>query len=92
MRVGAQRYALYLPYLENKNVAIVANQTSMVDTSHLVDFLIAKGIKLEKVFSPEHGFRGNADAGAYVNNSTDAKTGLPLVSLYGKNKNQVQRN
>ena len=72
------------------NVAIVANQTSVVASRkgvvHLVDTLLAKEVNVTKIFCPEHGFRGTAAAGAHVDNSTDPKTGLPIISLYGKNK------
>ncbi|MCG8575064.1 MAG: DUF1343 domain-containing protein [Flavobacteriales bacterium] len=84
--VGAQQFEKYLSLLEGKKVAVVGNQSSMVDGSHLVDTLIAQGVDVIKVFSPEHGFRGKADAGEKVNNETDSKTGLPIYSLYGKNK------
>ena len=75
--------------LRNPNtggVAVVGNQTSIVDNTHLVDTLLAKGIRVTKIFCPEHGFRGTAEAGARVDNSVDTKTGLPIISLYGKNK------
>ncbi len=75
--------------LRNPNtggVAVVGNQTSIVGNTHLVDTLLAKGIRVTKIFCPEHGFRGTAEAGAHVDNSVDAKTGLPIISLYGKNK------
>jgi len=75
--------------LRNPNggdVAVVGNQTSIVGTTHLVDTLLACGINVTKIFCPEHGFRGTAAAGAHVDNSTDPKTGLPIISLYGKNK------
>lgn len=68
------------------NIAVVANQSSLVGHHHLVDTLLASGITVAKIFCPEHGFRGTADAGATVKNSTDERTGLPIVSLYGKNK------
>jgi len=64
--VGAERMDLYLYLLQNKSVAIVANQTSMVGSVHLVDTLLSRGIAVKKVFSPEHGFRGSADAGEKV--------------------------
>lgn len=70
--------------------AVVANQTSMVGNTHLVDTLLALGADIRKIFCPEHGFRGTAAAGAHVDNSVDAKTGLPIVSLYGKNKKPSQ--
>lgn len=68
------------------DVAVVGNQTSVVGTTHLVDTLLARGVQVVKIFCPEHGFRGTAAAGAKVDNSADAKTGLPIISLYGKNK------
>ena len=68
------------------HVAVVGNQTSIVGNTHLVDTLIASGVNVAKIFCPEHGFRGTAAAGAHVDNSTDPKTGLPIISLYGKNK------
>jgi uncharacterized protein YbbC (DUF1343 family) len=86
VKVGAERTELYLEQLKGARVGIVGNQTSTINGVHLVDSLISLGIKVVKVFSPEHGFRGTADAGEKVNNELDAKTGLPLVSLYGKNK------
>lgn len=84
--VGAERSEEYLPLLNDKKIALVANQSSRKDTSHLVDFLLESDIDVIKVFSPEHGFRGEADAGEKVNSEMDAKTGLPIVSLYGKHK------
>ena len=66
--------------------AVVANQTSVVGTTHLVDTLLRAGVNVTKIFCPEHGFRGTAAAGAHVDNSTDPETGLPIISLYGKNK------
>lgn len=75
--------------LRNPNgggVAVVGNQTSVVESTHLVDTLLACGIHVTKIFCPEHGFRGTAAAGAHIDNSTDPKTGLPIISLYGKNK------
>ena len=89
IRVGAEQAQLYLPQLQGKKVGIVGNQTSILPQSnqqHLVDFLLENKIQVVKVFVPEHGFRGTADAGEKVNNSIDAKTGLPIVSLYGANK------
>jgi len=68
------------------NIAIVGNQTSVVGNTHLVDTLFDQGYRVVKIFCPEHGFRGTAAAGAHVDNSTDPRTGLPIVSLYGKNK------
>lgn len=84
--VGAEQTSLYLPLLQNKKVGIVANHTSMINHVHLVDSLLKLKVSIKKVFSPEHGFRGNADAGEKVKSNVDAKTKLPIVSLYGKNK------
>jgi uncharacterized protein YbbC (DUF1343 family) len=76
----------YLPLLRKKNVAMVVNQTSVIGETHLVDTLLSRGVKIKKIFAPEHGFRGTADAGEKINSTTDKKTGLPLLSLYGKDK------
>lgn len=86
VKVGAEQTTQYVPYLMNQNVAVVANQTSRVNNRHLVDTLLAAGIQVKQVFAPEHGFRGKADAGETVMNATDIKTGLPIISLYGKHK------
>lgn len=86
-KTGADRPELYLPLLQNKTVAVVTNQTGLLqDRTHLVDFLVKNKIKIKSIFAPEHGFRGDADAGEHVKSGSDAKTGLPLVSLYGNNK------
>ncbi|PRX53767.1 exo-beta-N-acetylmuramidase NamZ domain-containing protein [Flagellimonas meridianipacifica] len=88
--VAANRTSQYLPLLKNKSVAIVANPTSVIfkdeGYTHLVDSLLSHQIEIKKVFAPEHGFRGKADAGELVADGLDRKTGLPIVSLYGKNK------
>ncbi|TMO78402.1 DUF1343 domain-containing protein [Pseudoalteromonas sp. S3776] len=84
--VGAAQYKHYLPQLQNKRVGLVVNQTSLVANTHLVDALLTKNINLTKIFAPEHGFRGDHDAGAHVKNAVDSKTGIPLISIYGKNK------
>ena len=76
----------YLPLIEGKRVGVVGNQTSIIGGTHLVDTLLSLGIDVRKIYTPEHGFRGTADAGAKVNSGKDEKTGLPIVSLYGKNK------
>ena len=104
IKTGAERTNLYLKLLKGKNIAIVANQTSVLSvlqraeiepnvmgskkvTHHLVDYLFNyKGIHLKKVFSPEHGFRGKADAAELVKDGVDTKTGLPILSLHGKSK------
>lgn len=83
---GADQMDLYLPTLEGKRIALVVNQTSIVREQHLVDTLLSKNIKITKVFAPEHGFRGDADAGEHVKNSIDTRTQLPIISLYGDNK------
>ncbi|MBB1443729.1 exo-beta-N-acetylmuramidase NamZ domain-containing protein [Pseudoalteromonas sp. SG43-3] len=88
--VGAQQYAKYLPQLKNKRVGLVVNQTSSVGETHLVDTLLTKNINITKIFAPEHGFRGDHDAGAHVKNAVDGKTGIPLISIYGKNKKPSQ--
>lgn len=76
----------YLTFLKEKNVALVVNHSSRIGKKHLVDVLLEHGIKVKKIFAPEHGFRGEADAGAHVKNSRDGKTRLPIISLYGKHK------
>lgn len=81
---GAERMEKYLPLLKGKSVAIFANQTSMVGNTHLVDTLIKRGIKVVRIFGPEHGFRGDADAGEKVGNAIDKETGIEVISLYGK--------
>lgn len=88
--VGANQTLQYLPILKGKRVGIVANQTSVIfkgkDYTHLVDSLLSLKVDVVKVFAPEHGFRGTADAGEIVKDGIDTKTGLPIISLYGKNK------
>ena len=88
--VGASRLELYLPDLHNKNVGVIANQTSIFNNTHLIDTLLSEGINIKKIFTPEHGFRGSADEGAAINNSIDEKTQLPIISLYGNNKKPNQ--
>ena len=83
---GAYQLDRYLPLLKNKNVALVVNHTSLVNQTHLVDTLLASGISVDRIFAPEHGFRGEAGAGETIQDGTDPTTGLPIVSLYGKNK------
>jgi len=86
VKVGAENTELYLDLLADKNVGVVGNQSSMIDDVHLVDSLLSLNIQVKRVFSPEHGFRGKADAGEKVKSGFDTKTGLPIVSLYGSNK------
>jgi uncharacterized protein YbbC (DUF1343 family) len=83
---GAARTEAYLPLLRNKRVALLVNQTATIGQTHLVDSLLKLQIRIQKIFSPEHGFRGNADAGEKVGNSVDQRSGLPIVSLYGKHR------
>ena len=83
---GAEQMKQYLPLLKGKKVGMVVNQTSVIANVHLVDTLKAHQVKIVRVFAPEHGFRGDHSAGAHVASGTDAKTGLPVVSLYGSNK------
>lgn len=83
---GAQQMNDYLPLLTAKHVGVVANQTSIIGSTHLVDSLVSRGINIVKIYTPEHGFRGAADAGAKVNSGKDEKTGISIVSLYGKTK------
>lgn len=86
LRTGAEQTSSYFPLLENQKVGVVGNQSSMIGNMHLVDSLIAAGINVKCVFSPEHGFRGDADAGEHVKSNKDTKTGLSVISLYGSNK------
>jgi uncharacterized protein YbbC (DUF1343 family) len=84
---GADNFTAYLPLLKDKKIGIVTNQTGILtDKTHLVDFLLSKKVNLSKIFAPEHGFRGTADAGEHVIDGKDSKTGLPIISLYGDNK------
>lgn len=86
IKTGAENHTAYLPLLEGKTVGIVTNQTGIIDAkTHLVDFLVQKKVKIKHIFAPEHGFRGTSDAGEHVSDELDPKTGLSIVSLYGKN-------
>ena len=80
---GANQIELYKHLIEGKSVAIVANQTSMIGKTHLVDTLLSLGINIKEIFSPEHGFRDLADAGETIANGKDTETGIPVISLYG---------
>lgn len=86
IKTGAAQTEKYIPLLQNKKIAIVANHSTIINGSHLVDSLLSSNIDIKKIFSPEHGFRGKADAGEYVKNYVDEKTGLPVISLYGSSK------
>jgi uncharacterized protein YbbC (DUF1343 family) len=84
--LGAEQVTYYLPMLMGKRVGLVVNQTSKIANKHLVDMLIAKHINVQAIFAPEHGFRGDHDAGEKFSSSRDEKTGIPLISIYGKNR------
>ncbi len=96
---GANRTSLYLPLLKGKKVGVVTNKSGLIfkstphtekESTHLVDSLVSSGIDITRVFSPEHGFRGDVDAGEQVKDGKDPKTGLDIISLYGKNKKPSQ--
>jgi uncharacterized protein YbbC (DUF1343 family) len=89
--VGASQHSQYLPLLQGKRVALVVNQSSQVQGVHLVDILLKQKVAIQKIFAPEHGFRGNADAGEHIKNGKDPQTNLPIISLYGKHKKPTQR-
>lgn len=86
LQTGAERIELYVPLLENRKVGLIANATSQVKGTHLVDTLLAHGIDVDRVFAPEHGFRGDHSDGAKIANQVDPKTGVPILSVYGKTK------
>lgn len=90
LQLGIEQTEAYLPLLKGKRVAVLANQTSVLNKVHLLDTLLAQNINVVKIFSPEHGFRGEAEAGKYIDNSIDTKTGLPIISLYGANKKPLR--
>jgi uncharacterized protein YbbC (DUF1343 family) len=86
-KTGADNSENYLPLLKDKKVGVVSNQTGILSNKiHLVDFLVSNAIQVQKIFAPEHGFRGTADAGELIIDGKDTKTGLPIISLYGANK------
>lgn len=86
IKIGAERTDQYIPKLEGKRVALIANQTSVIGETHLLDSLVRRGINIVKVFGPEHGFRGNASNGTAVGDEVDANTGVKIVSLYGNKR------
>jgi uncharacterized protein YbbC (DUF1343 family) len=88
---GADQTKKYLLYLKGKRIGLVANQSSIIGKKSSVDSLLSLGIKIVKVFGPEHGFRGNASNGAVVGNEVDAKTGIPIISLYGSNEKPTKK-
>ncbi len=85
-RPAAEDLPAYLPLLTDKRVAAVVNHTSTIGSRHLVDSLRERQVDIVRIFAPEHGFRGEADAGAHILDDKDPKTGIPLLSLYGKRK------
>ena len=94
---GAESYKIYLPMLKkDKKVGVVAHQASLlfnkIENQHLVDFLVKNEVDVKKIFAPEHGFRGKADAGEKIRDYYDNKTGIPIISLYGKNKKPSKEN
>ncbi|MFO7878786.1 MAG: DUF1343 domain-containing protein [Bacteroidales bacterium] len=88
---GAEQTGHYVNILRNKTIGVVANHTSRVGEVHLVDTLLALDLDIRKIFAPEHGFRGTADAGEHVEDGKDEKTGLPIISLYGSNRKPTAR-
>lgn len=84
--VGAEQITNYLPLIQSKRIALVVNQTSLVNNTHLLDTLLSLRIDIRKVFAPEHGFRGTADAGETIKDTKDVLTNTPVISIYGKNK------
>jgi uncharacterized protein YbbC (DUF1343 family) len=91
LQTGAERTEQWLPLLAGKKVGLLVNQTSQIGGRHLVDTMLALGVDVSLIFVPEHGFRGEADAGEYVADEIDKRTGIPLISLYGNNKRPSQR-
>ncbi len=86
LRLGAERLDVLLAMLDGKRVGLLVNHTALVGKTHLVDTLLQHGVQITKIFGPEHGFRGNAADGEVVKNGVDVKSGLPVISLYGKNR------
>lgn len=87
--LASEQTEVYLPLLKGKKIGVITNQTGIIpnkENIHLVDFLLSENIEVKKIFAPEHGFRGKADAGETVQDGKDIRTGLPIISLYGKNK------
>ncbi|MGL5913675.1 MAG: exo-beta-N-acetylmuramidase NamZ family protein, partial [Bacteroidales bacterium] len=91
VKVGAAQLQEYLPLLKNKRIGLVANHTSLLNNVHLLDTLRSIGVNIIRVFAPEHGFRGNADAGEMVSSYVDKKTGVEISSIYGSQKKPTPR-
>ncbi|MFZ4547625.1 MAG: exo-beta-N-acetylmuramidase NamZ domain-containing protein, partial [Bacteroidales bacterium] len=87
---GAYLTTEYLPLLEGKKIAVVANKTSMVNNTHLVDTLVSLGFDVVKIFGPEHGFRSDQPDGKEIDNTIDPKTGIEIISLYGNHRKPTQ--
>ena len=86
LRLGAERTELWKPLLEGKRIGLLVNHSSMVGPNHLLDTMLTLGLDVQRIFVPEHGFRGDADAGAHIADGRDPRSGLPIVSLYGASK------
>jgi uncharacterized protein YbbC (DUF1343 family) len=86
IKTGAEQTSGYLPLIKGKRIGIIGNQTSVIGKTHLVDSLKTLGIRIARVFGPEHGFRGNASAGVAVKDEVDSVTRIPIVSLYGSKR------
>ncbi len=91
IKVGAESTDEYIPLLKGKKVALLSNHTGMVGDKHVVDIMLEKGVNVTTIFSPEHGFRGNADAGEHVKSSVDPETGIPIASLYDGGKREPKK-
>ena len=91
IKVGAEMTDEYIPLLKGKKVALLSNHTGMVGNEHVLDVMLRKGINVTTIFSPEHGFRGTADAGEHVASSVDSKTGIPIASLYDGKKREPKK-
>ncbi len=91
IKTGAEQTELYISKLQGKRVGLIANQTSIIGKIHLADSLINRGVNIVKIFGPEHGFRGNASNGTEVHDETDPGTGIKVISLYGKRRNQQKK-
>lgn len=92
LMTGADQLDMYLPLLRDKQTALVVNHSSLVGGTHLVDTLLSSGIDISLVFAPEHGFRGAAPAGEQIENAVDEATGIPIISLYGRNRKPYAEN